>query len=163
MYNTILLPTDGSELATASLCAGIEFAKQANAKVVALFVASNYQYPIYIDIIPPNTPTEEEYRSAMQSYAESFLNAARAHAESHGVDFRSVVKFNDSSAKEIVHTAQEYACDLIFMGSHGRSGLGQLLLGSTTAKVLHMCCIPVLVHRIKNRGKNVEQTPKIDK
>ncbi|MFZ6846794.1 universal stress protein [Undibacterium sp. RuRC25W] len=150
MYTKILLPTDGSELATATIREGIEFAKQINAKVVALFVASNYQYPIYIDIIPPNTPTEEEYQAAMRSYGGAYLDAAKFVAEQASVPFEGLVQFNDSAAKEIVHTAQEHNCDLIFMGSHGRSGVGSLLLGSTTAKVLSLCNIPVLVHRTKN-------------
>ena len=42
MYTKVLLPTDGSELANATIHAGIEFARQINAKVVAVFVASNY-------------------------------------------------------------------------------------------------------------------------
>ncbi|MBC3885028.1 universal stress protein [Undibacterium griseum] len=151
MYSKILMPTDGSELANASVQAGIDFAKQLNAKVIALFVASNYQYPIYIDIIPPNTPTEEEYQSAMRTLAESYLQPARDAAKQAGVEFESVIQFNDSPAKEIIHTAQQYGCDLIFIGSHGRSGVGQLLLGSTTTKVLSLCNIPVLVHRKKQR------------
>ena len=147
MYTKILLPTDGSELANATMQVGIEFAKQINAKIVALFVASNYQYPIYIDIIPPNTPTEEEYQAAMRSFGASYLETSQTAASQAGVSFEGIVQFNDSAAKEIVHTAQQYGCDLIFMGSHGRSGVGNLLLGSTTTKVLSLCNIPVLVHR----------------
>ena len=147
MYTKVLLPTDGSELANATIHAGIEFARQINAKVVAVFVASNYQYPIYIDIIPPNTPTEEEYQAAMRSFGASYLETAQTAASQAGVSFEGIVQFNDSAAKEIVHTAQQYGCDLIFMGSHGRSGVGNLLLGSTTTKVLSLCNIPVLVHR----------------
>jgi len=46
-----------------------------------------------------------------------------------------------------VDTAKAQKCDLIVMGSHGRGGIGQLLLGSVTHKVLTHCHIPVLVHR----------------
>ncbi len=113
MYTKILLPTDGSELANATIHAGIEFAKQINANVVAVFVASNYQYPIYIDIIPPNTPTEEEYQTAMRSFGQTYLESANEAAKQAGVPFESIVQFNDSPAKEIVHTAKLYGCDLI--------------------------------------------------
>ncbi|MBI3286357.1 MAG: universal stress protein [Burkholderiales bacterium] len=150
MYNKILLPTDGSELSNACVSAGIEFAKQLNAGIVAVFVASNYQYPIYVDIIPPNTPSEADYQAAMRTLGENYLQPVRVAAEKSGLSFQAVIQFNDSPAKEIVHTAQQYACDLIFMGSHGRSGLGQFLLGSVTSKVLSLCQIPVLVHRIKH-------------
>jgi nucleotide-binding universal stress UspA family protein len=47
-----------------------------------------------------------------------------------------------------VAVAEAQQCDLIFMGSHGRSGWGQLLLGSVTNKVLSHTTRPVLVHRL---------------
>ena len=150
MYKRILLPTDGSELSHACVSAGLEFAQQLQAEVVAVYVAGNYQYPLYVDILPPNGPTEEEYVAAMQTLAESYLQPVRVAAAEAGLAYQEVIQFNDSAAKEIVHSAQEYACDLIFMGSHGRSGLGQFLLGSVTTKVLSLCQIPVLVHRIKH-------------
>ncbi|MCH8618940.1 universal stress protein [Undibacterium sp. TS12] len=150
MYSRILLPTDGSELSHACVEAGLEFAQQLKAEVVAVFVGGNYQYPVYVDILPPNGPTEEEYKIAMQTLADSYLRPVREAAAAAGLTYQEVIQFNDSTAKEIVHTAQEYGCDLIFMGSHGRSGLGQFLLGSVTTKVLSLCQIPVLVHRIKH-------------
>ena len=56
--------------------------------------------------------------------------------------------FADSAALKIVEVAEQHDCDLIFMGSHGRSGWGQLLLGSVTNKVLSHTQKPVLVHRL---------------
>ena len=47
----------------------------------------------------------------------------------------------------IIKAAEQKACDLIFMASHGRSGIGHLLLSSVTEKVLRHTKIPVLVHR----------------
>ena len=50
-------------------------------------------------------------------------------------------------------------CDLIFMGSHGRSGWGQLLLGSVTNKVLSHTTKPVLVHRLISEPAPAEHRP----
>jgi nucleotide-binding universal stress UspA family protein len=47
----------------------------------------------------------------------------------------------------IVEAAKKKRCDLIFMASHGRTGLGALVLGSQTTKVLTHSKIPVLVYR----------------
>ena len=47
----------------------------------------------------------------------------------------------------IIAAAAHHGCDLIFMASHGRRGIGALLLGSETQKVLTHSKIPVLVHR----------------
>ncbi len=153
MYKRILIPTDGSDLSNSCVQAGIDFAKQLDADVVGVFVAANYQYPIYVDIIPPNTPSEQEYQAAMRVLGDTYLHPIQDAASRQGVGFQQVIQFNDTPAKEIVHTAQEYGCDLIFMGSHGRSGLGQFLLGSVTTKVLSNCHIPVLVHRVKSEQK----------
>ena len=60
----------------------------------------------------------------------------------------AITAFADSAALKIVEVAEQHDCDLIFMGSHGRSGLGQLLLGSVTNKVLSHTLKPVLVHRL---------------
>jgi nucleotide-binding universal stress UspA family protein len=49
--------------------------------------------------------------------------------------------------KAIIETAGREGCDLIFMASHGRSGLSGLLIGSETNKVLSHSKIPVLVYR----------------
>ena len=48
---------------------------------------------------------------------------------------------------EILAAAQRHGCDLIFMASHGRKGLGGLLLGSETQRVLTHGALPVLVYR----------------
>jgi nucleotide-binding universal stress UspA family protein len=50
-------------------------------------------------------------------------------------------------AEGIVSRAEAVGCDLIVMGSHGRRGLGRLLLGSQTSNVLALSKIPVLVTR----------------
>ena len=56
-------------------------------------------------------------------------------------------------ADGIVQGAIDYQCDLIFIGSHGRSGFSRLLLGSVTTKVLALTHSPVLVYRVKDEPK----------
>lgn len=158
MYSKILIPTDGSDISKSAAHAGVEFSKQLNAEVFGVFIAPEYQYPIYVEVIPPSFPTEEEYRASMIKAGEIYLDAVRNEADAVGVKFTAVTVFSDAIAREIVHTAEHYGCDLIFMGSHGRSGWGQALLGSVTTKVLSTCQIPVLVHRV--RKENMRQTDK---
>jgi nucleotide-binding universal stress UspA family protein len=49
------------------------------------------------------------------------------------------------AAEVIVAVAAELGCDLIVMGTHGRHGLGRLVLGSDAAAVLHDAPVPVLL------------------
>ena len=158
MYNKILIPTDGSDISKSATRAGVEFARQLDAKVLGIFIAPEYQYPIYVEVIPPSFPTEEEYRASMIKAGEIYLDDMRNEADAAGVKFSAVTVFSDAIAREIVHAAEHNGCDLIFMGSHGRSGWGQALLGSVTTKVLSTCQIPVLVHRIKK--DSMRQTDK---
>ena len=58
-----------------------------------------------------------------------------------------VAQVGDKPYADIITAAEANGCDLIFMASHGRSGVGALLLGSETQKVLAHSRIPVLVYR----------------
>ncbi|MEO8408475.1 MAG: universal stress protein [Oxalobacteraceae bacterium] len=149
MYKKILIPTDGSEFSNIAALAGVEFARQLNAEVMGIYVAPEYQYPIYVEIIPPSYPSEEDYKASMRTAGEMHLQTIQQAAEAAGLKFTGLIEFADATAKNIAHAAKENQCDLIFMGSHGRGGWGQLLLGSVTSKVLSLCKIPVLVYRVE--------------
>ncbi len=148
MYTKILITTDGSPVSRHTACAGVEFARQMGAEVLALYVAPAYQYPVYVEIVPPTYPSDEEYTERMlalgKDHTESIVEAARKA----GLACDRMTAFADSPAQKIVDVAEEKQCDLIFMGSHGRSGWGQILLGSVTNKVLSHTTRPVLVHRL---------------
>jgi len=148
MYKKILITTDGSAVSKHTACAGVKFAEQMGAQVLALFVAPEYQYPVYVEIIPPTYPSEEEYLAQMQRVGNEHLSSVLQAAAKCGLEHQGMVAFSDATAQKIVDVADEQGCDLIFMGSHGRSGWGQLLLGSVTNKVLSHTLKPVLVHRL---------------
>jgi len=148
MYRKILITTDGSAVSQHTACAGVKFAQQMNAEVLALFVAPEYQYPVYVEIIPPSYPSEEEYIEQMKRMGEEYMGSIMRSAEQCGLKHASITAFSDTTALKIVDVADQEQCDLIFMGSHGRSGWGQLLLGSVTNKVLSHTAKPVLVHRL---------------
>jgi nucleotide-binding universal stress UspA family protein len=118
------------------------------AEVLALFVAPEYQYPVYVEIVPPAYPSEEEYAQQMQRLGEEYMGSIMRAAQGCGLKHACMTAFSDAAALKIVDVAEQQHCDLIFMGSHGRSGWGQLLLGSVTNKVLSHTTKPVLVHRL---------------
>jgi nucleotide-binding universal stress UspA family protein len=148
MYRKILITTDGSAVSKHTACAGVKFAQQMGAEVLVLFVAPEYQYPVYVEIIPPSYPIEEEYVETMERTGAEHTAPILRAAQEAGLANRALTEFADSAALKIVEIAEKHDCDLIFMGSHGRSGFGQLLLGSVTNKVLSHTLKPVLVHRL---------------
>ncbi|RZJ83948.1 MAG: universal stress protein [Massilia sp.] len=148
MYRKILITTDGSAVSQHTACAGVKFAQQMGAEVLALFVAPDYQYPVYVEIIPPSYPSEEEYIAQMRRLGEEYMGKIMHSCAGANLKHACMTAFSDTAALKIVDVAEHEACDLIFMGSHGRSGWGQLLLGSVTNKVLSHTTKPVLVHRL---------------
>jgi nucleotide-binding universal stress UspA family protein len=150
MFKKILIPTDGSTLSGQAANAGITFARSVGAEIVALHVGQPFAATIGFDgMAAAYAITDEDYEKATAEQAQKYLQAITDRAETAGVKIshESVTNFN--VADGIVDAAQTHECDMIFMGSHGRSGLSRLLLGSVTAKVLSLAHIAVLVYRVK--------------
>lgn len=150
MFKKILIPTDGSPLSAQAANAGICFARSTGAEVVALHVTQPFAATIGFDgMAAAYAITDEDYEKASAEQAEKYLKLILDRAETAGVKAESRAVSNFNVADGIVQAAGEAGCDLIFIGSHGRSGLSRLLLGSVTAKVLPLASMAVLVHRAK--------------
>jgi len=150
MFKKVLIPTDGSALAAQSANAGISFARSVGAEVVALYVGQPFAATIGFDgMAAAYAITDEDYEKASSEQAKKYLKAVVDRAETAGVKVSSESVTNFNVADGIVDASTKHNCDLIFMGSHGRSGLSRLLLGSVTAKVLSLAHVAVLVYRVK--------------
>jgi nucleotide-binding universal stress UspA family protein len=146
MYKKILIATDGSTISRIAALAGVEFARQIRADVVGFSAARHYEAPPILGI-PPSYQSEAEYTQKMQAVTTGYLDVIKKPVEAAGLRFEAVNPLTNKPAVELIKAAERLGCDVIFMGSHGRGGLGRLLLGSVTADVLANCCIPVLVYR----------------
>lgn len=150
MFKKILIPTDGSALSGQAANAGVSFARSVGAEVVALYVGQPFAATIGFDgMAAAYAITDEDYEKASAEQAKKYLQAVVDRAETAGVKVSSESVTNFNVADGIVDAATKHGCDLIFMGSHGRSGLSRLLLGSVTAKVLSLAHVAVLVYRVK--------------
>jgi nucleotide-binding universal stress UspA family protein len=150
MFKKILIPTDGSPLSTQAANAGVCFARSVGAEVVALHVTQPFAATIGFDgMAAAYAITDEDYEKASAEQSKRYLKHVLDRAETANVKATSRAVSNFNVADGIVHAAQENGCDLVFIGSHGRSGLSRLLLGSVTAKVLSLAHIAVLVYRVK--------------
>ena len=153
MFKKILIPTDGSALSAQAANAGIIFASSVGAEVVALHVGQPFAATIGFDgMAAAYAITDEDYEKATAEQAKKYLQAIVDRAETAGVKVTNDSVTNFNVADGIVDAAQTHGCDLIFMGSHGRSGLSRLLLGSVTAKVLSLAHVAVLVYRVKEEA-----------
>ena len=143
MYNTILIATDGSDLATQAATQALSLAKALNSKVVALTVTEPFRW-VDTQIIPG---TIESYLEGTKSYAAAVLREISRQAGAEGVACEIFHLESEFPDKAIIETAEEKGCDLIVMGSHGRRGISAVVLGSVTHRVLGQSKIPVLVTR----------------
>ncbi|MDN4051500.1 universal stress protein [Massilia sp. YIM B02763] len=145
MYKRILLPTDGSEASSRAAEAGVAFARELGADVVALNATPPFR--IFSTDAEMLEDTSEQYAAASRERARKLLGAIGAAAHAAGVACRLEHIESDEPWSAIIDTAGRLGCDLIVMASHGRRGIAGLLLGSQTQKVLVHSTIPVLVHR----------------
>ena len=140
MYKSLLVAIDDSEQSDRAVAAAVELAKLSGGSV-HLFHVRERQEVIGKGGGSFDVEEQEEADALMQKVAEQVKEA--------GVEATTKVVHVPIGhvANEIVNAASEAAADTIVMGSHGRTGLGALLLGSNAYKVLHLADRPVLVVR----------------
>ena len=86
----------------------------------------------------------EEIAQMQRHEGEEELRAVRDLLDGAGIAYRSqVLAGADSVAETIARYANEHGCDLIVMGTHGRSGLSHILMGSVATEVIHRSEVPV--------------------
>ncbi len=146
MYRHILVSTDGSDLARKGIDHALALAKSLGAKVTIVTVTE--RLPVYTGFDGGLTALAyDDYTASQRAAAEQVLGAAKEAAAGSGVAVETVMVENALPADAIITTAKARGCDLIAMASHGRRGLGRLILGSVTSEVLTHSDVPVLVVR----------------
>ena len=144
MYRKILVTLDGSDLSETAIPHAVSVAKASSAPLVLLQVVDSVAH-----IMTQATPAgfdlgggamtaqvAEEAVSAQRQGAQDSLDAAKARIEAEGVTNVSSEIAEGSPGDAIVDAAERLGCDLIVMATHGRSGLGRVLLGSVADHVV---------------------------
>jgi len=139
MYEQILIPTDGSETATAALQEAIEIADAYDATLHALHVTDT-------TAIPTNLDAESALRALDEAGRET-LDAAMEQAKMAGVKSVQAKVARGPPYRAILDYVDDHDVDLIVMGTHGRTGLDRYLIGSVTEKVVRLSDVPVLTIR----------------
>lgn len=147
MFKHLLVPTDGTEFSMATVRRAATFASDASARIT--FLNIEHAFPaMYLGegaIMDESAPAK--FYQQADSQAHQILSSAEEIARAAGVQCTSLILVCESAYEAIIEAAEKNACDLIFMASHGRSGIGRLLVSSVTEKVLSHTKIPVLVYR----------------
>jgi nucleotide-binding universal stress UspA family protein len=139
MYERILVPTDGSAASEGAVEHAVDLAKQYDATIHALYVVDSGSYTSLeagSDIV----------LEALKDEGKTAVGHVVDAAEEAGVDVESRVQ-TGTAHRTILDYAEAEDCDLVVMGTHGRTGLNRYLLGSVTERVVRSSDVPVLTVR----------------
>ncbi|HET7763954.1 MAG TPA: universal stress protein [Burkholderiales bacterium] len=147
MYANILVPTDGSPLSDKAVKHATMIAQAGGGKLLLFHVVAPYQMAVYAEGMQvPSLPRQAVLKNAARK-AGRILARAEKRAKAAKVPVGRAWAISGSPRHAIAEIASKRRCDLIVMGSHGRSGLSRMFLGSETQGVLPRVKIPVLVVR----------------
>jgi nucleotide-binding universal stress UspA family protein len=148
MYETILVPLDGSKRAEAILPHVEELARRFGAKVIFLQILEDVMVLGYDEVV--DISTYQQDRDQRKKEAESYLAGIEGVFKEKKISAQKIVSSYGSVVQSILDTAEREGADLIAMASHGRGSLSRVFYGSVAAGVLHRIDRPLLI--IRSRG-----------
>ncbi len=148
MYKHLVVAVDGSTTSLNALNHAAGLAKLSQAKLTLVNVANPTEYMT----LAPEFLQHESYEAAAVANGNSVLEAAANLAKNQGVEdvnthLLVAVKGAKEMAQELVDYAATQQADLLVLGTHGRSGLMHLLMGSFAETVMRQTSLPLLIIR----------------
>lgn len=142
MFSKILVGTDGSEEAEKAVTYAADLAQQSLGDVLVVHVTPR----IHASLGGPADMYVAEESREEKDYAEKALSRAGEILEKRGVEFQTF-RVVGRPARELVLLAEREECDLVVLGSKGRSAIGRMLLGSVVSEVAQLAHCPVIITR----------------
>ncbi|RQG93803.1 universal stress protein [Natrarchaeobius chitinivorans] len=137
MYHDLLLATDGSDGARRATQHAVSLANRLDATVHVLSV---------VEEGPHSSEKRDELRSDPEQEATEAVEAAERVATAEGVDVTTAIR-SGVPQEEILDAADATGADLIVVGTVGRTGLDQLIVGSVAEEVVRHATVPVVTVR----------------
>ncbi|MEY3871440.1 MAG: hypothetical protein RLZZ296_435 [Pseudomonadota bacterium] len=150
MYQRILVPVDGSETATKAMITALQMARDSGGQVHLVHVVEGMT-PLAAD---PYGAYSGEVIEIMRQSGSKILEDALEVAKAAGVpaDTELFDNFGERLAEVVADAASRFKADLIVVGTHGRRGIGRMMLGSGAEQIIRLAPVPVLV--IRHSEKN---------
>lgn len=146
MTRRIMHPTDFSPASSAAFVKAVEMAKANRAELTIVHVLSPVM-PVPGDgYISPKV--YDEIAASTRAWAQKELDRRLAKAKAAGVRAKGLL-MGGIAHEQIVRAAKSKRADLLILGTHGRSGLAKLFIGSVAGRVVAAAPCPVLTVRGK--------------
>jgi len=150
MYDTIVVPTDGSEYAERAASHASSVAAAFDATVHVLSVVDEDAASSVFE----RGDVDEETRERLREEGQRAIASARAELDD-GIPVETAI-VNGHAAESIVGYAEDVDANLLAMGTHGRTGVDRYVAGSVTERVLRRTHVPVLTVRDVEAARDLE-------
>lgn len=132
----LLIATDGSVYSESAIREAINLAKQCSSKLIAVSIVKTN--PEFEDLVP-------QVIEKLEKEAIRHLESIKNRASKENVDCEIIVHLSEEPYQDIIDEAAKNQVNMIIVGTHGRTGLKRLMMGSVTAKVIGHATCNVLV------------------
>jgi nucleotide-binding universal stress UspA family protein len=146
MYQNILVPLDGSDLAECTLIQVESLVKSGFAEKITLLNIVKIDIP-WASMEVNNPFDINKVREKLMATSRKYLAKVASRLRSKGIKVTTKALEANRPAYTIMDYAQKNGMDLIVMATHGHTGFQKLLLGSVAFGVLHESHVPVLLIR----------------
>jgi len=150
VFTNILVALDGSEISQLALVQAVDQARIGNAKIQAIYIAETQQFnSLPVDqTFGMDTPFEMNRVIEKEEEMEGgvVLEKAKKYCADKGITIITHMKYGDAGS-EIISLADQEKCDLIVIGSHGKSSIDRLLSGSVSSFVVTQSKVTTMVVR----------------
>ena len=146
MYERILVPFDGSATAARGLAEAIKLGQLTHARLRLIHVVDEFSFSLAAG---EGLTFSGDLLNMLREGGAAILAEGAASAHAAGLDVDTVLKdsFAGRVCDLVVAQAGSWPADLIVLGTHGRRGVGRMLMGSDAEAIVRSAPIPVLLIR----------------
>ena len=144
-FKKIVVPFDGSKYSVQAFKTALNIAKKFDSQIsVISYIDTQAWYYRYFD-----ARMEKNLLKKQRKYLDGEIAKLREIAIKQGIDFKHEIKETVSIGKQILSYTNSHNFDLIVMGSHGKSGINKIILGSVANEVAQNAKLPILIVKKK--------------
>ncbi|MEJ8826992.1 universal stress protein [Variovorax humicola] len=158
MYERILVPIDGSNTSLQGLDEAVRLATLTHGRLLLVNIVDQLKYVTGYETFGSYTSDLLPY---MQHAGEEILQHGLERAQRAGIPAETMLftSLADRVCDVVIGQADAWKADLIVIGTHGRHGVGRVLLGSDAEQILRISPVPVLLVRSKHTDSEAQAEP----
>ncbi len=161
MFNSILVPLDGSKLAESAVPTALQLASRFDGEVTLLRVVqpphlmlTNATGMVYAELFAT-------LRDQAMEEAATYLKGFQGSLQQQGYNVRTRIVEGEPVAEAILDSMVATHTNIVVMSTHGRGGLSRWVFGSVADKILQHATVPILLIRAKDDGMDWQMAGKM--